>query len=182
MKSASPAATAPAAAKVPAADNIHQIRDILFGAQMEEYESRFKVLEEKLLAESGKLRDEIRKRFDQLAGKLQASLDTVNQEIAEEQAVRGQSASELSASIKELNKALERTADDLSKKLQKSGDTLQNQIQKQREDLTELINRSVEHLQDVKTDRAALAELLSGVAAQLHNDSEAATAKARGRK
>jgi gas vesicle protein len=73
-------------------------------------------------------------------------------------------------------------ADDLSKRLQKNGDTLQNQIQKQREDLTELISRSVAQLQDVKTDRAALAELLSGVAAQLHNDSEAATAKVRGRK
>lgn len=182
MKSDSPAAVAPAAAKVPAADNIHQIRDILFGAQMEEYESRFKSLEADLLAESNKLRDEIRKRFDQLAGKLQASLDTVNQEIAAEQAARGQSASDLSAAIKDLNKALERAADDLSKKLQKSGDTLQGQIQKQREDLTELITRNVEHLQDVKTDRAALAELLAGMAAQLNNDSEAATAKARGRK
>jgi gas vesicle protein len=182
MKSDSPAAAAPAAAKVPAADNIHQIRDILFGAQMEEYESRFKALEADLLAESGKLRDEIRKRFDQLAAKLQASLNTVNEEITAEQTVRGQSSSELSAAIKDLNKALERAADDLSKRLQKNGDTLQNQIQKQREDLTELITRSVEHLQDVKTDRAALAELLSGVAAQLHHDSEAATAKARGRK
>ena len=182
MKSDSSAAAASATAKVPAADNIHQIRDILFGAQMEEYESRFKTLEENLLAESNKLRDEIRKRFDQLAGKLQASLDTVNQEIAAEQAARGQSASDLSVAIKDLSKALERAADDLSKKLQKNGDTLQGQIQKQREELTDLITRNVAQLQDVKTDRAALAELLTGMAAQLNNDSEAATAKARGRK
>lgn len=181
MKSESSAAS-PAAAKVPAADNIHQIRDILFGAQMEEYESRFKALEDSLRAESNKLRDEIRKRFDQLAEKLQASLNTVNEEITVEQTVRSQSASDLGSAIKDLNKALERAADDLSKKLQKSGDSLQNQIQKQREDLTELITRHVAQLEDRKTDRAALAELLAGVASELHNDSEAATAKARGRK
>jgi hypothetical protein len=46
--------------------NVDKIRDILFGSQMREYETRFSRLEESLLKESQDLKETTRRRFDTL--------------------------------------------------------------------------------------------------------------------
>ena len=46
--------------------NVDKIRDILFGNQMREYDSRFARLEETLLKESSDLKESVRKRIDTL--------------------------------------------------------------------------------------------------------------------
>ena len=46
--------------------NVDKIRDILFGTQMRDYESRFASLEETLSKETVEIRETSRRRFDQL--------------------------------------------------------------------------------------------------------------------
>jgi hypothetical protein len=48
------------------AGNVDKIRDILFGSQMRDYESRFARLEETLIKETLEIRETSRRRFDQL--------------------------------------------------------------------------------------------------------------------
>ena len=48
--------------------NVDQIRDILFGGQMRDYERRFQELSERLDAEAARLRQDLEKRLRQLTG------------------------------------------------------------------------------------------------------------------
>jgi len=46
--------------------NVDKIRDILFGSQMRDYETRFARLEETVAKETAEMRETNRRRFDQL--------------------------------------------------------------------------------------------------------------------
>ncbi|HHJ19090.1 MAG TPA: hypothetical protein ENJ84_04575 [Gammaproteobacteria bacterium] len=70
--SASASVSGVAAPEVPPkADSVDQIRDILFGAQMGEYEQRFKRLEERLVKENQMLREKLEQRIEWVLGKVQ---------------------------------------------------------------------------------------------------------------
>ena len=51
--------------------SVDQIRDILFGAQMRDYEERFSALEARLIEEARLLREDIQKRFQALEKNLE---------------------------------------------------------------------------------------------------------------
>lgn len=52
--------------------SVDQIRDIIFGQQMSEYEKRFKQLEEKLVRENKALTDRLNQRIDAALNELEA--------------------------------------------------------------------------------------------------------------
>jgi hypothetical protein len=80
-------------------DNLEKVRDILFGAQMRDYERRFAHVEEGLRRESTDLREETRLRFDSLE-------NYIKQEIAA-----------LGASVKAEMDEIRRKHEDLSSTL-----------------------------------------------------------------
>ncbi len=55
-----------ASAEVGTAGNVDKIRDILFGSQMKDYETRFSRLEETLTNQTTELRESTKKRMDGL--------------------------------------------------------------------------------------------------------------------
>lgn len=50
----------------PGAENVDRIREIIFGAQMRDYDLRFARIEERILRESADLRSETKRRLDSL--------------------------------------------------------------------------------------------------------------------
>src|SRR3974390_155448 len=66
--------------------NVDKIRDILFGANMREYEKRFARLEEKLTKSSDALRDDLKKRFDSLESFMREEMESNNQRLKAEKA------------------------------------------------------------------------------------------------
>jgi hypothetical protein len=85
-------ATAPAEATAPAASapessgagNVEQIRDILFGVQMRDYERRFSNLEARLTQEAAMLRDDIRARFDALELAMRQQFNALSESLGVE--------------------------------------------------------------------------------------------------
>jgi hypothetical protein len=79
-------APAPAAAppESSGAGNVEQIRDILFGAQMRDYEHRFSNLEARLTQEAAMLRDDIRARFDALELAMRQQFNALSESLGVE--------------------------------------------------------------------------------------------------
>jgi hypothetical protein len=141
---------APEAAASPLG-SVDQIRDILFGAQMRDYEVRFSALETRLIDEARALRDDIQKRFQTLEKNLEA-----------ERGERGQATDkvidELRATAKSMSERADQDRKDLRDELAAARDAIVARL---------------DSLQGAKTDRAALSQMLRGMAAELENGATA---------
>ncbi len=173
-------ATVPAAA-APAPGNVDKIREIIFGGQMKEYDSRFARLEEALLANLDDLRESTRKRLDSLETSIRKELDSLAEQDKREREDRFEAIKKLSLEVKD-------SADTLLRKLAE-GDTrhsdaqrsirndmaaqaslVSDDIQRQARELSASLENRFRELNSAKTDRVALAGMLSEVALRLRGD------------
>ena len=122
------------------AGSVDKIRDILFGAQMRDYEARFARLEEQLMKETAEIRETSRRRSEQLESYI----------LREFKAVRD-----------------ERAAAD---NLRQRGQGQDDEIRARSKELAAIFESHIRDLRDGKIDRAALAELLTEVALRLSDE------------
>jgi hypothetical protein len=160
------------------AGNVDKIRDILFGSQMRDYESRFARLEETLVKETLEIRETNRRRFDELESYIRGEFESVQSRLKAERDERSDSASQLGRELKELTDSLSRRIRDLDDRELDSERKLRNDLLQQARNLAEeirsrhdemssLLDKRVSELRDSKTDRAALASMFSEVALRL---------------
>jgi hypothetical protein len=161
--------------------NVDQIRDILFGAQMRDYERRFVRLEEKVSKDVAKLREEMGKRSDDLEAFIQREVESLGDRLASEQKDRVSRDDQLKTEIDALMSALESKAADLDEKLTSSTRDLRKQILDQSKSLskeidsrsaalTQSLEKEAGQLQVAKLDRSKLAEILSQISIQLTDE------------
>src|SRR4051812_36069992 len=160
------------------AGNVDKIRDILFGSQMRDYESRFARLEETLIKETLEIRDTNRRRFDQLESYIRKEFETVQTRIKSERDERSDSTAQQSRELKDLGESLSRRLRDLddrgttverdlrSDMLQQARE-LTEEIRARHDEIATTVDKRVTELRDGKTDRAALATLFTEVALRL---------------
>lgn len=133
--------------KKPAADgadrNVDQIRDILFGGQMRDYERRFQELNQRLEADLARLRDAQDKRLAQIDKRIDDQLDKLGKLLRQE--------------IQDRNSAV----DDLESRLQQAARTARAEINKSLDALGQEIAASDER------QRAALADAQAGLQAHI---------------
>jgi len=151
--------SAASAAPAPGA-SVDQIRDIIFGQQMAEYETRFAELEKRLLAESKALHDEIRKRFAELESRLADNSDKHDE------------------AANDLARSLEQRAKELSDSALRDREALENALADARHEIA----KRLEELTAAKTDREALSQMLRDVAGRLENGDGAPAAKSKSKK
>jgi hypothetical protein len=132
--------------------SVDQIRDILFGAQMKDYDERFSALEARLLEEARALRDDIQNRFHALEKNLEA-----------ERGERGQATGKV---IDELRS----TAKSMGERAGQDRDALRSELAATRDAIVERLDA----LQSAKSDRSALSALLRDMASDLENEATAA--------
>ena len=160
------------------AGNVDKIRDILFGTQMRDYESRFARLEETLIKETLEIRETSRRRFEQLESYIHKEFETLQARFKTERDDRTDVDSQHARELKELADATNRRIRDLDDRGTSIERDLRNSLLQQARDLTEeirarheelsaLLDRRVHELRDGKTDRAALASLFTEVALRL---------------
>ena len=160
------------------AGNVDKIRDILFGTQMRDYESRFARLEETLSRETVEIRETSRRRFEQLEGYIRREFETVQARFKTERDDRTDSTDRQSRELKELGESLGRRIRDLDDRgnnverdlrnnLLEQARSLTEEIRARHEELATLLDKRVHELRDNKTDRAALASLFSELALRL---------------
>jgi hypothetical protein len=178
-----PAVVSPpgAGAEVQGAGNLEKIRDILFGAQVQDFEKRFARLEERLLKETADARAETKKRFDALEAFIKKEVESLSERIKTEQSERNEAGKELSREMREASRTLEKKLAQLDDVTTKNQRELRQQILDQSKALTEEIRsrvresaaaltREIKELRVEKTDRSALAGLFTDAALRLSND------------
>jgi hypothetical protein len=181
--------TAPAPAPADAQpENLDKVRDILFGSQMRAVDSRLQGLEERLREEHEALRTDFARQVESLDAFIRSEVNTVTERLATESRKRAEDLKSLAAEIKEAIRALERrhvkleeaaTMADaaLRDQLLAQSTTAANELAKLGERLGAELKRSHTELASAKTDRTALASLLTDMAERLTAPDKAAEKK-----
>jgi hypothetical protein len=161
--------------------NLEKIREILFGAQVHDFEKRFTRLEEKLLKETSDARAETKKRFDSMEAFIRKEIESLVDRVKTEQGERSDAVKEISRDVRETAKNLEKKLVQLDEQATKGQRELRQQILDQSKSLGDeirnrvkesaaVLTRELRELRTEKTDRAALAGLFTEAAMRLSGD------------
>lgn len=163
--------------------NVDKIRDILFGAQMRDYDRRFASLEERLLRESSELREELQRRMTATEQFLRGELESLSGELSAEQRERKQGVRDAMDATANVNRELsdriatlaEQGAHGLRELRNASNDQLRqltDDVERRHQELTTAMRRDSYELRTAKADRAALAAMFAEFAQRLAADAE----------
>ena len=159
-------------------EGVDRIRDILFGAHIEEYEQRFSQLEEKLEAKYARLRKDLENRFESLESSIGKQLATITDKLDAESKRRSDSVAKLRQDHRIQGKNLKEELSELRKDLVKEINQITHRLEQETADLrtrfddasAKITRQSQQHhdeLQSAKVDRIELASLLTGLAENL---------------
>ena len=169
------------AQEVAGAGNIEKIRDILFGAQMRDYERRFVRLEERLLKESADAREDARRRFDSLEAFIKQEIGALGERLRSENQQRTQSNEDITRELRDAARSLTNKINaldehssqaqrELRQQILDQAKNLADEIRTKHDDLSLALQRESRELRNDKTDRAALANLFTELAMRLNNE------------
>lgn len=167
----------------PAADapGVDKIRELLFGNQMQDYDRRFSLLEERF---HQKLRDqegEIARSLGSVESTIKKQLDTIAGQVRQEQDLRAEADKDLGRVLREQIQALDKRLSQISDQLATvereftervggESQSLRDEIRRRNEDARTTIERMFAELSNVKTDRNLLAGLFVEIARCLNQD------------
>ncbi len=162
--------------------NVDKIRDILFGSQMKDYERKFLRLEERLVKEVTRSKDDLTKRIDTLESYLKKEMESINDRLKQEKTQRTDAVKELDTEQKKTSKLLEDKLTMLDEQLGTISRELRLQILDQSKALTDditskqqeaadALDRTAGELREEKVDRTSLSELLTEMAIRLASES-----------
>lgn len=163
--------------------NVDKIRDILFGAQMRDYDKRFARLEDRLIKDAEALREEMRKRLDALESYVKQEAEALGQRLKTEKSERGEAVKDLGRELRESAKGIEKKIaqldDDfnagqgeLRAKILEQFKALSTEIKESHKTLSAALNQEAQALRSDLTDRVALADLFSEVSMRLKREFE----------
>lgn len=157
--------------------NIEQIRDILFGKHIKDFDKRFARLEQNLLNELANTRDETKKIFSTLENFTKNEIRTITDQIKNEQKKREESDDKLDSDIKAFLKRFNEFQEEMLKfqreireQLLSQSNTLTDEMARQRNEIMRHVNNAIDELQYNKTDRNTLASLFNEIAFRLSGE------------
>ncbi|MDH3504893.1 MAG: hypothetical protein OEZ41_05045 [Nitrospirota bacterium] len=158
--------------------SLDKVRDILFGAQSREIEKRFAVLENRLLQESGRLREDLTQSVEDLKTQMNQEIQGLVGKLEQEQDRRASTIQDMGQTVKavetQVSKRILELTEHASNQFQAMGTEMQQQkhelIEQDQEAMSRMesqFQQAVNALKVEKTDRAVLAEMLMEVALRL---------------
>ena len=170
------------------APGVDKIRELLFGNQMQDYDRRFAVMEQRFLQKVRDLEAESARGIQSMESSVKKQLESIASQVRQEQDLRAEADKELGRGLREqiqgLEKHLSKVADqlasldrDFTERLGHESQNLHEDIRRRNEETRAAIERMLSELMNVKTDRSLLAGLFVEIARCLNQDS---TAKANG--
>ena len=161
--------------------SVDKIRDILFGSQIKNYDTRFARLEDTLARETADLKETMRRRFESVEGFFRKEAEALSGRLKAEKEERNEGLKSIARDLKTASDALakkileldNKTAEEqsgLRQELMQESRKLLEEIRHSSDSLTALVERRASELRDHKVDRAALASLLTEMALQLSED------------
>jgi hypothetical protein len=163
------------------AASLDKVRDILFGVQLRDVDRRFARIEERLARETAELKEDVRKRLGALEHYVKGEFDALSERLRGEQDQRTDNVAQLTRELKDMLASFERRTGQLDEQLGRAQRDLRQQMLDQHQHLTDEITRKgdevmasltreSQQLHNDKTDRAALASLLTEMALRLTNE------------
>ncbi|MEQ8969252.1 MAG: hypothetical protein RIE73_02520 [Coleofasciculus sp. C1-SOL-03] len=130
--------------------NIDQIRDIIFGAQLREYDSRIDKIESNLALIQQEMRDRIEQTKTVYATELRAAVDSLEKKLKS-----------LNMTVQNDNSEIRQTIDMVNKKFSGNLESLDNSLEKQTNNLHNELSETREKLQeDIRSLRSYIFEEL----------------------
>ena len=162
-----------------AGGNLDKVRDLLFGGQMRDYDRKFARLEERLGKETAELREEVRRRLSALEAYMKAEVESLSDRLRAEQDGRAgadkdlgrelrDSAQQFDQKLSQLDDLVSRNQRDLRQQLHTQHHELVDDIRQRVEDVLSRLAHEAQELRNDKTDRKALAALLTEMAMRLN--------------
>ena len=161
--------------------NVDKIRDILFGSQMRDYDSRLDAMEKRILQTMERNTRDLERRIERLDKYARREVEKLSEQIKAERKDRVADTKKGSAELGNLTDQVETWFGEVDEQLSQESRDLRTALHDQAEDLTAQISeaRSVvqaalqkeaEELQDKKLAREDMAELLTEMALRLNKD------------
>ncbi len=163
------------------APGVDKIRELLFGNQMQDYDRRFAVIEERSQQKMRDMEAESARALQSMESSLKKQLESIANQVRQEQDLRAEADKELGRGLREqiqgLEKHLSKVADqlagldrDFTERLGHETQTLREDIRRRNDDTRAAIERMFAELSNVKTDRSLLAGLFVEIARCLNQD------------
>lgn len=164
-------------------ENVDKIRDILFGGQMRDYESRFRDMDKRISQETSRLSGDINARLDQLDAYIKKEFTVLNEKLIGESKDRKTASEDLTSSMTEMRKLLENRIADVDEVHGAAEQEIRGRLHEQATELLEAIRTNQaaiesslrdesQRLGDEKVARSDLAGLFSEVALRLQREFE----------
>ena len=156
------------------------MRDILFGVQLRDVDRRFARLEERLAKETADLKDDLRKRLGALEQFVRGEVDALSERLRAEQEQRTDGVAQLcaraegavsaasSAARPDRRAARAHASASCGSSCSNSISQLSDEITHKGEEVLGALSRESQQLRNDKTDRTALASLLTEMAHAPH--------------
>lgn len=161
--------------------SLEKVRDLLFGGQMRDYERKFARLEERLVQEATEVREDVKKRLAALEAYMRAEVESLSERLRAEHEARTGVAQDLGQALRDTAQQFAQRAAQLDDLIARNQRELRQQLHAQHQDLGDDIRHRVEdvlsrlaheaqELRSDKTDRRALAALLTEMALRLNGE------------
>lgn len=163
------------------APGVDKIRELLFGNQMQDYDKRFSLLEDRFQQKLRELEGESSRSLSSMESSIKKQLESIAGQVRQEQDLRADADKELGRGLRELIQSLEKRIGQVSDRLASvereftdrvghETQSLRDEIRKRNEDARSTIERMFSELSNVKTDRTLLAGLFVEIARCLNQD------------
>ncbi|MEJ8812719.1 hypothetical protein WKW77_16655 [Variovorax ureilyticus] len=160
---------------------VDKMRELLFGNQMQDYDKRFSVMEERFQQRLRDLESESTRSLGGLETTIKKQLESVAGQFREEKDLRADADKELERSLRDHTQALEkrlaqvsdqlaRQERDFTERLNHEVQALRDEMRRRQDDMRATTERMFAELSNVKTDRNLLAGLFVEIAKCLNQD------------
>jgi Skp family chaperone for outer membrane proteins len=160
-------------------NNVDQIRDILFGKHIKEFDKRFSRVEENLNNQIQTLKDDTKKMFENLEVYIKSEIKSLSDKLKTEQSKRSDADTELENEKNRLEKrytefeesvnAFEREIRD---QLLDQGKRFTENMTEQRQEIMNEMKKVTSELHHTKVDRNTLASFLNDIALKISGEEE----------
>jgi len=178
--------TAPSSASrndEPEEANIHKVRELLFGTQAREIDSRIARIEERMARETAALREELHNRLGSLEAFIKDEIAAATEAQREEKDARAKADRELAADLAKTNSNLEQGLESareraktseqkLRESLLQESKKLSAEIQQRHLEIQNLLESEATDLRAVMTPRQRLGDTLTEIGLRLKDELE----------
>ncbi len=167
---------------IPAGGSMHDVRELLFGGQMRDYDKRFKRLEERFNQENMHFREDMFQRLKVLEERVEGELDVLDDKVKIDRQERQTGLTDLEHGLKTLKNELHNKITQLDEQFSKEIKSLRQQThtkmqeismqtRQQNETVVSLLNKEVAQLHDEKVDRSELATFFTDLGNRMSTSS-----------